>query len=710
VANQNGKCRVEAGWSIHITNSGGPVVETAAGDLRSFLKHKLGIDIPVQKDEDLHLGKCTIAIAAAHTPGLCSCEVSDEQSYCLEIEPEQILVVGGDAPGCLYGVYHLEELFRFAGGDPLSVDRVVKKPLFPLRIGIPSTLDFSDSSLSFLSHLTVNAIYNHYEPYMEQLTPSSLLPQDGVNIVWNQKRIDETNDIFERAQRFGIDGYLYVRGLRPLGISASEVGREMKPFMPDLRDELFAKHPDLKGSNLGVSMFPEGGGFFTNRDPHRRRDIVPCFSSPLYRQFLRETCGNLFVHMPLLKGLVILTTDGTVWCDDSCPACRGTSLVDRWVEYIRLLYDSARSVRKDARFVLYIWGWPWDRRQRDKIINSLPRDIIMLGTYTEGARHSIRGKYYTTIMNLDSSVANSTPGEVFLGDLRAARRHGNPFISLQGFCHNNDFYFIPCTPAPFSYVEQLAHLQRHRVSGWMSLDGSGLNPCVNTDLARWGAWEPAATLGELLRKITINRCGEAAASLVMQAFERLSAAVHDIPTGHYYLGPYLSRSVKYPFPVTKSVTEFIAETSDFGHGTPYFYATVQPKFITKTRGYFSLAQAGFTEGAKLLKKALKKATDERQSSNVLELLQLAEACQIHLESTVNLLDLFYLLRTEPGNVKCQVAILRRELSSSTRYEKLLKEASNPFIGFSPYWGRVYWPEDITKKNDFLRKEIARHRS
>ena len=697
---REGECTIGPGWSIRVPNGTEAVLRTAAEDLSVFLAGRFGVRLSVRRGASGRGGK-TVSLAVSPTPGAAA------DSFVITATGDSVSIRGADARGALYGTLHLEDLMAFRGSPSIPAGTIERKPLFPLRFGIPAGLNFSDRHLAFLAHTTVNATYIHYEPYMEQLLPSTILPRDGVNIRENRERVREINDIFSRAARWGIDGYLYVRGLRPFGKSLDQVGEEMKPFDPTVAGEIFEKFPDIRGSNLGVSLFPEGGGFFTNRSASRRRDVPPCFGSPTYRAFLRETCRNLFLRIPLLKGLVILTTDGTLWCDDSCPRCRGRRLIDRWIDYIRLLYESARSVRSDARFVLYIWGWPWKREERDRIIESLPADIVMLGTYTEGAKQDIRGQYRITTMNLDSSVAIPQPGEIFIGDLEASRRHGNPFVSLQGFGHNNDFYFVPYTPAPDSYIEQMSHLQARGASGWFTLDGSGLNPGINAEIARWSAWEKAEELPGILARIAERDCGKEAGQIVLQAFGEFGAAVRGIPSGSYALGPYLSRSVKYPFPLSDGILQFISDTSDFGFEIPLTYVLCEPEHITRTRGCFTTAAEGFGRGVSLLEQALVKAGGAGEKVAVRGILSVGRACLYHLQSSADFLEMLYSLRTDPADKEAQRRIIRKEIAVCSNYEGLLAETDIPLIGFSPYWGRVFWKEDLAKKREFLERELAK---
>ena len=184
---------------------------------------------------------------------------------------------------------------------------------------------------------------------MESLTPSDRFPWDGYWIRWDRQKVARINEVFNMAQKYGMDCWLYVRGTQAFRA-------HYEPFTAEWFDpgeKVFQKYPDVKGSYRGMCLMS------CNTRQWSRWCTPPCWSSKNYQRFVRETCQNLFRNMPNLKGIIVEPMDQTLWCDDTCDACRGKTLGTKVADYVKQLREAAMLVRPDAQVALFHWGFPY---------------------------------------------------------------------------------------------------------------------------------------------------------------------------------------------------------------------------------------------------------------------------------------------------------------------------------------------------------------
>jgi hypothetical protein len=703
-------CIVDESWTVHVPSSCGEPLRSAAADLIRFFKAERRIDVGLSSSPGGERSRKTISIhtIGAQTPQR-PAELTAPESFLLEVNHDFINVTGIDDRGAMYGALYLEDAVRFGGTKGLRPSRVSKAPRFRIRAGFDSLMRYGEEEMAFLARTTVNTFFLHGEPYIEQLTPSDRLPHDGDAIVWRQEKIDEFNRIFKRAKKWGMDCYTYARGTRSIPQFSGKDEVEMRPFVPDLAKEIFRQHPDVRGSNSGILAFGPAGGMYSNRRMDHKRDVPMCFSSDTTREFLRETCRNLFTHLPDLDGLVVLTTDGTLWCDDTCPRCRGRSLMRRWAEYVNLLLDAARTVKPSASIIFYGWGLPTARDQRNLFLSLLHKDVIYMGDPLEGAEHVIDGELFVKVRDTDSSIAVEAVGDIYLADVDKARRTGHRVINLQTFCRNNDFSYVPYVPAPYAHIHQITETQKLGLDGWLSLDGTGLNPAVTCEIgARWGSWEKPEDLPGILEMIASRDYGVVAAAAVLAAWRTISDAVVKSPAGAYHLGPFLGRVAKYPLILHDNLRLYMSEITDMWCSVDYTHFDLA--YIRKVLRLYARCRDAFARGLQEFEGALALTETARDRANLQREYRVARACLNQLKSSVNFLRYVFLLRVEPGAWEEQSAIISEEIECARELLQILEESGDPQFGFNPFWGRTFVAEDVQRKIEIMERDLERNKT
>jgi len=574
-------------------------------------------------------------------------------------------------------------------------------PVFRYRFGSSPTLKFTDEELCFLSHAGVNCLQIWHIPYMEKLTPSDMFPWNGEFIKEDKATVGFLNDIFDRAQKYGMDCYLFVRGTKPF----TAYWDAMKHELIDPAAEIFEKFPDVKGSNMGMDSFP----FW----PRGFYDRPPCFSSKNYQRFLKETCQNLFREIPNLKGIILEPMDGTLWCDDSCDACRGTSIVSRMVKYIKLLNDAAKSVRKDAKLVLYHWGFPHeDRSERDKLISEVPSDVLILNAWTDMIKQVIDGEFLHYGDHYDNTIV-PIPGEVYLADCETCKRTGHEFSTLITAGSNlNEFRGIPCLPVPYSYAK--IFFEVNNLGGISLFDHTGPLPTavlnIGAEAYKWASWEPEPVVHEIFEKIAERDFGSKAAPKVVEAWRQLDVAIQKQPVGSYYLDEAIGEAWNIQLYPAENVKKFIYVQKIRGREWRYrlfekLLDLGQP-YLQKIIKYFGLTVDELAKGVDLLHGAAALTTTDKQRAVIQEEITMAEAALCKVRSKVNFLNfLNALIDNRPWLRQTMIELMKKERENSKQLKALLEKDER--IGYDGWAGRMITPESLGKKILVMELELQR---
>jgi len=682
---------VDESWSIDVPVECSLVVKTGAEDLQSYLKRKKGLSLEIRKISEMEIQGKIILIVKKGELGVSYPELKESESYILEIDDNKITICGFDDRGAIYGIYYLEDLMGFQDDAKIGKTKLVKKPLFRWRFATDFSLKFPDENLSFLSHVGVNCLYVHIFPFMEQLVPSDILPQDGINIVRNEKDLERVKDICSRAQKYGLDCYIYVRDTFPLTPKLAGEEKFMRPFPGYLENEIFEKFPDVRGSaaNIEPRSMGWGGGEYLRRYDSELHNF--CFSSPTFQLFIRETCKNLFKEIPNLKGTILELWDAMLWCDDSCPRCRGKSLSLRWAEYTKIIDESAKSVRREAETVVYPWGMTWNKEKRRDYISKIPKGTIIWCSPTDGAKQYIDGEYIHDFYWFDWSISVSEPGESYLSYVMATKETGKePVVHLA---------LGPYPPVPFINSKQLECGKKYGLVGYYAADAKSLYPSITAEVVKWSTREDQKTVEEeILPHIAKVDYGDAAAPLIIEGWRKMGEAHEKIPEGDYFFYWMEMAVPKLPLPLVDNLADFINMFKPWGIIPLRKLSDVQ--YLQKLMRCYVKSEKTSLEALDLFKKASKNPSSADQRENLEKALVSAEYFHAVAVSKRNMLNYLYIIQTEPWSDDRKVEIIKDELENVAILEECIRK--EPILGYNCWWGWNIQPEALTKKVNDLK--------
>jgi hypothetical protein len=678
---------------IVVRKKSSEVVSTAAEDLKSYLHHARAIDLDVveaAKDEGVQTAE-SIFIRTRGEQDRSLTELDTPESFLLEVTESGISICGADDRGALYGTFYLEEVVGLTDGGELTQLRKVRKPRLKYRIGTVTSNNFSDEELRFLAKSAVNCLHLFHYCWMEQLTPSKIFPEDGELVRRDEKALASINDIFGRAQKFGMECYLFVRGVRP---SSSHRGAFEHRFM-ETGGAIFDKYPDVKGSNLGVldpiPVRGQGASWHGSNTPL-------CFSSENLRRFIEETCENLYREIPNLKGMIVEPMDATLWCDDTCDACRGTSFTSRIAEYVALLDEAAKRSRKDAKVLLYHWGFPFIRAERDKLIQLVPKDVVVLNAYTDGIEQIIDGDFLHHGGYYDITVNVSSPGRVYLADCRVAQESGHEIVTWITAGSSNEFKGAPYVPVPYNIAKEIFDSIRAGSAG--VFEHGGPDKCIGAEVFKWAVWEPEERVHEILQAIAKRDYGSKAAPLILDAWRALGDAVNRQPVGYYYLQNLYQAALAPLFPAEDLVsfmtgiqrTVHLAQLEKLLH--------MGEGYLQKLVKYYDRTAVGLEDGIALLVEALSVAEEGRHQDNIRAEMNMSKACASIVRSKVSFLRFVLLLMdkavtSKPWLMEEMAQIIEREIDNSQQLKKLVEIDRR--IGYNMWEGWVFTPQNLGKR-------------
>ncbi|NMA19301.1 MAG: hypothetical protein GX927_01875 [Lentisphaerae bacterium] len=515
-------------WSIGVAPDCDYITETAARDFRDYLEKSMDISLRI-----VHADAPKV-LWIEHSPKI-------DKGFVIEAEADHIRVAAAEDRMTLRGTIHLEDIMNLEGIPAVRRGKMVRKPLYKVRIVHSGTgLDvYPDAELMALLH----AGYDSIQVFCE-------------GIDRNHIGYCDFNDIITRAARLGIQTFFhnYIRTY----IHPDEDGAQEK--FDAAYGELFRRYPGLGGIGLcGESLE------FPSRDP--------------------ATTGK-----PYNKSVI----DGI---PDTRPS-PGWYPCEDYPAYVQCIERAVHKYKPDAEvlFSTYNWGYaPLELRR--KFLQNYPKNVGLSVCYEIFSQRKLEG-LYTPVM--DYTISADEPGYYFESECAEAHRQGIPItgnVNTAGIAW--DFGCVPLVPAPEKLLTRNLHLREAKkkwnVSRHYTTHHYGWWNSVAADLGKWTAWEDyEPDYDELLTKIAIRDYGKKAAPHVRSAWKYWSEAMdHYTASNEDQYGPWRVGAA-YPFIFQPNISRTMsrkdinfptAPDAHFGGGivktfyTPYENAEQTPGFL-----------------------------------------------------------------------------------------------------------------------------------
>jgi hypothetical protein len=446
---------------------------------------------------------------------------------------------------------------------------------------------FPDELLAAYQAVGVNGIWCQAVLYTLVPFPFDLSVSEGY-----AERLAGMRALIERMAKYDIKLYLYINEPRT---------------MPD---SFFEKYPQLRGVS--------GGGYSSL-----------CTSAPEVQSYLYDSAAYIVKNAPGLGGFFTITaSENQTSCyshrneqNCECPRCKNRTKAAVIAEVNSLIYKGAASVDPDIKMIA--WSWGWEGENTPRIIDLMPKEVIVMGVSEQAVEKNIGG---TVTSVIDYSISVVGPGEYAKSTWDRAHKTGHRAYAKCQFNNTWECSFVPFLPAFEQIYRHITGLVGAGVDG-MLLDwtlGGYPSPTFSMISPLFYKTENIPTLRELYRYVFPAD----AADIVEEACHLFSEAFDAFPfhIGTAYSGPQNSGTANLLF---MQSTGFRATMVGFPYDDITAWRAIFPEDVFENQ--LRLLSEGWERGLLVLN-GLKKETVKK--SNALTLLaDCAEAAYCHFRSS-----------------------------------------------------------------------------
>ncbi len=306
----------------------------------------------------------------------------------------------------------------------------------------------TDEKLSAIANAGFTGIWLH--AVLRELIPTNLFKKYIRN---SEKRLAALGKLCKRAEKFGLGVWIYCT--EPLGLA------ENHPF--------WKKHPELKGHWTFIPTEPPAA-------------FSLCSSTPAVQNFLEEGFNKLFKKIPL-AGVILITASEHVsncWASTpsnpsysnmfrlrkcTCPRCSIREPIEVISEIITLISRGTTSARPNAKVVAWDWSWNMhlDPPYR-KLIDMLPKDVILMGDFERGGRIVRAGKERLVE---EYSLVYPGPSQRFRSEVKIIPKNRKLWTKLQ-INTTHELATVPNLPLMVSLYRKFKFLKQTKAVGTMT--------------------------------------------------------------------------------------------------------------------------------------------------------------------------------------------------------------------------------------------------
>lgn len=458
---------------------------------------------------------------------------------------------------------------------------------------------YPDGFLARLAQSGVNGVWLQTPFY--KLAP---FPWDPARSLHHEKRLQNLRLLVARAQKHGIQLFLYINEPRALPLS------------------FYDKHPHLKGVVEGDHA-------------------ALCTSVPEVREYLVNAVEFVSRAVPDLGGFFSITfSENLTHCwshrgGAGCPRCSQRKPGEVVSDLNPLFWKGIQ--QSGTRMRLLAWDWVWDDDWAPDVIQTLPPGVELMSV-SEWSLPIERGGVKSKVG--EYAISAIGPGPRALEHWRLARERGLKTIAKIQAGNTWELSAVPYIPAVENVARHVENLRAEKVDGLMLGWSLGGYPSPNLEVVSEVMGGLSAE--EAMLRVAENRFGHSLAPKVVSAWKGYSAAFSEFPyhiTVLYYapqqLGPanplwdeptgYKASMVGFPY---DDLEGWLTSYQDEGR-TVYS----PEKFIAQ----FEKVADGFDQTLEKIKDALAQldgTTDAQRKALELEC-GVAEVCGIHFRSCAN---------------------------------------------------------------------------
>lgn len=326
---------IDENWTVIVVAGCDPLVEVMAGELATFLKQQMNLDLIVRKGTD-DGRKQTQAIVLTDRDGG---DPAVPESFTIHVGRDAVIVRGRDSAGLRDGVVRLVDRMGFRAAPILAVGDETSTPRLGLRIGtIPRMGSYRDLVFLGYNGVIISPTDTSSATKLHALSTSNAIPE--LDLLRDAELTKKLAEKAREAQRYGLKTF---------------VSFSMWDFYP-ADDPIFANHPGLRGAEAYKHMDRPPAGYLL------------CTEDPLMRRYLAESIRGIFESIPLDGALIIIGGEEFQHCfmrpsgaakgHTNCSRCEALGAETVVANLCNGLAQAARAVNPNAEVI----AWPYSAK------------------------------------------------------------------------------------------------------------------------------------------------------------------------------------------------------------------------------------------------------------------------------------------------------------------------------------------------------------
>lgn len=336
-------------------------------------------------------------------------------------------------------------------------------------------------------------------------------------------RLEKLKALVEKAGRHGIKVWLFC--MEPRSVRADH--------------PVLAVHPEIRGAKVD-----EG-------------EYCLCTSTPLVREYIRESVCELLKAVPQLGGLISIFNGERItncWLTEeyarTCPRCSKRAQVDVLAEDVNCFIEGIERSGTEAKFLAWnYWMDPADELKTHSVtpmlelIRKSRREVVWLGNFEHGGRKAIAGR---SVPIDEYSLSFVGPGEPFDRIARQATQVGSGVYAKLQIGTTFELSIVPYLPVPGIVFDKIRRLKDLGGTGAMLNWIPGGFPSVMLKSAGEAAnW--AGSKESFLDHLATLYFGPSSAKNIVRAWEAFERGLGEYPFTNrlFYFGP-ITRGPVYP--------------------------------------------------------------------------------------------------------------------------------------------------------------------
>jgi hypothetical protein len=519
----------------------------------------------------------------------------------------------------------------------------------------PEADPFPDAYLEKLARAGIDGVW--MQAVLNTMAPSAAFPEFGKG--W-ETRLKNLRAMVDRAAEYGVKIYLYLN--EPRSMPAA----------------FFASRPEMRGSSF--------------------HDLYAmCTSSPVVRDWIRDSLAHVFTRIPELGGVFTISmsenhtncfSHGGAWRAappnaGDCPRCGKRQSWDVLAELFQTMHEGIRKGSSTAEVIHYDWGWPDE--MVEPLVEKLPKDTRIV-SISEWSVPVEKGGVKTAVGEYSISVVG--PGPRATRNWAAASRAGLTNLAKVQFNNTWEISAVPYIPVPQLILRHCENLRKAGISGLMAAWTCGGYPSPNLMAAKAYYSDPPPKAEETLLAVARQRYGAAGAEAAVAAWAAFSRAFEEFPYG----------VAIYIIPVQHGPANLLRARATghrpgmilFPHDGVRAWCGKYPAEVVEKQ--FARMAALWKEGLPLLEKAAAAAAGRREAAMDLAI---ARTCYHHFQSVANQVE-FYRRRDAGAVDKARLReLVQGELALARAQFPVARDW--PVIGYEASNHYYYTPLDLVEK-------------